>query len=78
MKCNTPGNEICVHTCESFLAGPSCYTTEYCYGGSNNDYSDSGSGDTCMCPDGLVIFRDRCVDKRECYTLIHGKYIHSV
>lgn len=71
VRCNTPGNEICVHTCESFLAGPSCYMTEYCYGGSNNDYSVSGSGDTCMCPDGLVIFRDRCVDKRECYTLVN-------
>ena len=26
----------------------------------------------CECPQGMVVFRDRCVDPLECYTLVTG------
>ena len=26
----------------------------------------------CACPEGMVVFRDRCVDPLECYTLMNG------
>ena len=29
----------------------------------------------CTCPQGLVVFRDRCVDPLECYALIYGTKI---
>ena len=26
---------------------------------------------SCVCPEGLVVFKDRCVDPLECHSLLH-------
>ena len=51
----------CVYTCETYLdlEPVICPGVEFCSG-------------SCRCPEGMVIFRERCVDPLECYTLITG------
>ena len=53
----------CIYTCETYLElePVACPATGFCSG-------------SCECPQGMVIFRDRCVDPLECYTLMTGIY----
>ena len=50
----------CGSDCESVLAREPVACPAVCYNG-------------CFCPRGLVAYRDRCVDPRECYVLLNSK-----
>ncbi len=56
---NDCGN-LCQQTCEDHLSGGKL-CLEIC------------APPACMCPRGLVLFRDRCVDPRLCYVLMQCK-----
>ncbi len=55
--------------------------SEHCSLGCEDYQSDvptansSGRCGGCSCPVGLVRYRDRCVDPRECYSLFMGEFM---
>ena len=53
----------CGSTCEDVLAPDPVVCPAVCYSG-------------CFCPLGLVVYRDRCVDPKECYVLLDGKMLN--
>lgn len=42
---------------------------------SNDPTSSKMACDGCVCPIGLVSYRDRCVDPRECYNLFQSESV---
>ena len=56
-----PCGSLCQRTCEDYVTGTRLACPEIC-----------GPPD-CVCPQGLVVFRDRCVDPLECFSLLTSK-----
>ena len=54
---------LCQRTCEDYLTGGRIACPLIC------------GPEDCVCPPGMVVFRDRCVDPLECYVLVKGTYI---
>lgn len=52
----------CQETCEQRVSGEQFSCIEIC------------GPPACVCPDGLLLFRDRCVDPRLCYALVTCEY----
>ena len=52
----------CQETCEHFVTGQSFACIAVC------------GPPACICPHGLMLFRDRCVDSRLCYHLVESEY----
>ena len=57
----------CEPTCESYLSVESQFRAcpAVCVEG-------------CFCKEGLIGYRDRCVDSRECYSLVNGMLANTV
>ena len=56
-KLNQCGS-LCQRTCEDYVAGARQACILIC------------APPDCVCPQGMVVFRDRCVDPLECYSLL--------
>ena len=55
-----PCGSLCQRTCEDYLTGSRIACPDIC------------APPDCVCPRELVVFRDRCVDPLECYSLLTG------
>ena len=61
-----PCGSLCQRTCEDYIKGEQLACPEIC------------APPDCVCPRGMVVFRDRCVDPLECYSLLTGIPHHSL
>ena len=49
---------LCQRTCEDYITGARLACPEIC------------APPDCVCPQGMVVFRDRCVDPLECFSVL--------
>ena len=56
---------LCQRTCEEYLTNTHINCPEH-----------TCAMPDCVCPEGLVVYKDRCVDPLECHSLINRKSFH--
>ena len=58
---------LCQRTCEDYLTN------------THRDCPEDMCGmPSCVCPEGLIVFKDRCVDPLECHSLIHCRLMETI
>ena len=57
--------DLCQETCEQRVSGEQFACIEIC------------APPACVCPPGLLRFRDRCVDPRLCYVLLQCEWLNN-